>query len=144
MNTSLVLVLALVAGAPNKKDPPAKEPPSLVGEWAAVSGTRGGKPDNPEPGTSITFTAEGKVLLKEGKREKSEEATYTADPKKAPAEVDIVPPAKEKGPTIIGIYKIDGDTLTLCIAMGGERPKEFASPSGSEIMLITCTRVKKE
>jgi uncharacterized protein (TIGR03067 family) len=144
MSTHLLVALALVAGAPAKKDPPPKEPPSLVGEWVAESGTRGGKPDNPEPGTAITFTADGKVLLKEGADRKPEEGTYKADPKKKPAEIDIVPPATDKGPTIIGIYKLEGDTLTLCITMGGDRPKEFASPAGSEIMMITCKRAKKD
>ena len=98
MPTHLLISLALLAGAPAKKDPPAKDPPSIVGEWAAVSGTRGGKPDNPEPGTSITFTADGKALLKEGKQEKPKEGTYKADPKKNPAEIDIIlrPPTRAR------------------------------------------------
>jgi uncharacterized protein (TIGR03067 family) len=144
VSTSLLVGLAIVVGAPAKKDPPAKEPPSLVGEWVGESGTRGGKPDNPPPGTTITFTADGNVRFKEGKDDKAEEGTYKADPKKSPAEIDIVPSKDGKAPTILGIYKIEGDTLTMCIVMGGERPKEFASPAGSEVMLITCKRAKKE
>ena len=145
MSASLLVGLALVVGAPAKKDSPAKEPPSLVGEWAAVSGVSDGKPDNPEPGTTITFTADGKVLLKEGKDDrKDEQVTYKCDPKKDPAEIEIVPPAKEKEPTMLGIYKIEGDKLILCLSMGGERPKEFASAAGSKFMLVTCKRAKKE
>jgi len=144
VTTSLFIALALVAGAPKPKDPPAKEPPSIVGEWVGESGTRGGQPHNPDPGTTITFTADGKLILKEGKRDKPEEGTYKADPKKSPAEIDLVPQIGGKGPTIQGIFKIEGDTLTLCFTMGSDRPKEFASPAGSEIMLITCKRAKKE
>ena len=44
----------------------------------------------------------------------------------------------------LGIYKIEGDKLILCLSMGGERPKEFASPAGSKFMLVTCKRAKKE
>ena len=144
MYPSLLVGLAVVVGAPGKKDPPAKEPPSLVGEWLGESGVRGGKPDNPPPGTTLTFTADGKVLFREGKDGSAEDGTYKADPKKTPAEIDITPPKDEKAPTLLGIYKIEGDTLTMCFAMGGERPKEFASPAGSDVMLITCKRAKKE
>lgn len=144
MTTSLLLGLALAVGAPAKKDAPAKDPPSLVGEWVGESGMRGGMPDNPPAGASITFTADGKVLLKEGPDRKPEMGTYNADPKKNPAEIDITPPPEEKDANLVGIYKIDGDTLTLCFSMGGERPREFVSPAGSEIMLITCKRAKKE
>jgi uncharacterized protein (TIGR03067 family) len=143
MTPSLFVGLALVVGAPTKKEP-AKEPPSIVGEWVPESAVRGGKPDNPPAGTSITFTSDGKAIMKEGGDRKPEEGTYKADPKKTPAEIDIAPPAADKGPTILAIYKIEGDTLTVCLTLGGERPKEFASPPGSEVMLITCKRAKKE
>ena len=144
MYPSLLVGLAVVVGAPVKKEPPAKDPPSIVGEWVGESGVRGGKPDNPPAGTTITFTADGKVKFKEGKDEKPEEGTYKADPKKSPAEIDIVPLIDGKSPTILGIYKIEGDTLTMCIVMDGERPKEFASPPGSPVVLVTCKRAKKE
>jgi uncharacterized protein (TIGR03067 family) len=144
MTSCLLVGLALVVGAPAKKDAPAKDPPTIVGEWVGESGMRGGKPDNPPAGTTITFTADGKVLMKEGGAAKPEEATYKADPKKSPAELDIVPAGTEKAPTMLAIYKIEGDTLTICLTLGGERPKEFASPPGSEAMLVTCKRAKKE
>lgn len=146
MSTALVLALALVAGAPNKKDPPAKEPPSIVGEWVGETAVSGGKPKPPAPdgGITFTFTADGKLLVREGKRDKPEEGTYKADPKKSPAEIDLVPQTAGNGPTLQGIYKIDGDTLTFCFALGAERPTEFASPVGSQVMLITCKRAKKE
>ena len=143
MTTSLLVGLAILVAAPDKKAP-AKEPPTIVGEWAAESSTRGGKPDNPPAGTTITFTADGKVLFKEGADKKAEEGTYKADPKKTPAELDVVPPTAEKGPTILGIYKIEGDTLTICLTMGSDRPKDFAAPAGTEVMLVTCKRAKKE
>jgi uncharacterized protein (TIGR03067 family) len=142
--TPMLVALVFIAGAPNKKDPPAKDPPSIVGEWIGESGTLGGKPKNPDPGTTITFAADGKLILKEGKRDKPEEGTYKADAKKSPAEIDLVPQLGDKGPTLQGIYKVEGDSLILCFTLGGERPKEFASPAGSDIMLITCKRAKKE
>jgi uncharacterized protein (TIGR03067 family) len=144
MHTVVVIGLAAVLGAPGPKDDPKKDAPSLVGEWVPTTALRGGKPDMPPAGTSITFTADGKLLLKEGNQAKAEEGTYKTDPKKDPAEIDLVPPDKEKGPPVIGIYKFEKDTLVLCVIMGTDRPKKFESPDGSEIMLITLQRVKKE
>src|SRR6476620_2467125 len=98
--TSLLVGLALLIGAPATKEDPKKEMHSLVGEWAPSTALRGGQPDMPPPGTSITFTADGKLLMKEGKRDKAEEGSYKVDGKKNPAEIDITPPANEKGPNI--------------------------------------------
>ena len=104
---------------------------------------QGGKPDNPPPGTTLTFTADGKVLFKEGGDARAEEGKYKADPKKDPPEIDLSVPGGQSDP-IRGIYKIDGDTLTLCLSMDGTRPKEFASPAGTQLVLVTCQRAKKE
>ncbi|HEX3152580.1 MAG TPA: TIGR03067 domain-containing protein [Gemmataceae bacterium] len=144
MTASLLVGLALVVGAPAKKDPAPKDPPSLMGEWLAESGIMGGKPENPPPGTTITFLADGKLKMNEGGGNGQENGSYKFDAKKDPAEIDISPEAAGKGPTLAGIYKIEGDTLTICFAMGGDRPKKFESPAGSMLMLVTCKRAKKD
>lgn len=145
MFPSLLIGIALTVGAPSK-DPPAKDAASIVGEWVGEKAVAGGK-DRPVPegGITFTFTADGKLSVKEGPRERADTGTYTTDPKKNPAEIDIIPPADKKDPTIQGIYKLDGDTLTLCFGrgMGGGRPTKFESPEGSDVMLMTLKRVKK-
>src|SRR5262249_50243041 len=138
---SLMIGLVVVVAAPAKKEEPKKDAPSLVGEWYPESAVRGGKPDDPREGTSITFIAEGNWLLNGGTRALVEDATYKADPKKCAAEIVIT--LTEKGDhATAGIYKFEKDTLILCIAMGAAQPKEFASPAGSEVMLITLKRAK--
>jgi uncharacterized protein (TIGR03067 family) len=47
----------------------------------------------------------------------------------------------EKGNTNRGIYKLDGDTLKICLATRGiVRPSRFAAPAGSGFALETLTR----
>lgn len=142
--THLLLGLALVAGAPAPKAEPKKETPTLVGEWVGETGVRSGQPEPPPPGTLMLFAADGKMVLGEGGIKQKIEGTYTTDPKKTPNELNLVPMGIGQGVTFTGIYKIDGDTLTICFTTDGKRPTEFASPAGSAAMLITLKRVKKE
>jgi uncharacterized protein (TIGR03067 family) len=48
----------------------------------------------------------------------------------------------QKGKTSRGIYKLDGDTLTICRAQRAEkdRPTEFAAPAGSGLILVVWKR----
>jgi uncharacterized protein (TIGR03067 family) len=147
MYSTLLIGLALTVGAP-AKDKKDAEKPSIVGVWSGEKNTRGGKEAPiPEGGVTITFAADGKVIVKEGERER-DSATYKVDAKKDPAEIDLIPPKEEV--TMRGIYRIDGDTLTICFSgkeAGGKnesvRPTKFESPEGSMMMLITLKRVKK-
>ena len=147
MMSSLIFGLALTVAAPGVKEAPKKEAPTLVGEWVGETGVMGGKPKPPPPGTKLTFTADGKMVMADGDRpEQKMEGTYTSDPKKTPGELDLIPGNAPAGrdERLAGIFKIEGDTLTICFAMDGKRPTEFTSPGGSAVMLITLKRAKKE
>ena len=140
---AVLLGLAMAIAAPGAKEAPKKDGPSIVGEWSPSQALRGGKPDMPPAGTTITFTADGTVTFKEGGRDGTEKGTYKLDVKKDPAEIDISPPKGEER-QVIGIFKFDKENLILCISMTKDRPSKFESPEGTEIMLITLQRVKKE
>jgi uncharacterized protein (TIGR03067 family) len=140
-----VLALAVTLAAPAAKEAPKKDPPSLVGEWAAETAVIGGKLDNPPPGTTWTFTADGKSVLQVGGGQAAagSDAKYTTDAKKDPAQVDVS--EGPKGKSMKGIYKVEGDTLTLCLVQDGDdRPTAFESPAGSKAILITLKKVKKK
>jgi uncharacterized protein (TIGR03067 family) len=144
MQTSLILGLALVVSAPIPKDAPKKDAPSLFGEWVPESAVIGGKVDPPPPGTKVTITKEGRFVMKESKDEQVE-MDFTFDAKKDPQEIDFAEPRGGMGQKAMkGIYKLEGDTLMICIAMGGDRPTAFTSPAGSMNMLITLKRAKKD
>ena len=60
--------------------------------------------------------------------------------------IDLLPPADRNEPPGLGIYKLDGDVLTLCLASGkdAERPKKLESPAGSTVMVLTLKRAKND
>lgn len=148
MQASFAVGLALVLAAPGTKDAPKKDPPSLVGEWVGEQAVAGGMTlPVPDGGIVFTFAADGTLSVREGNRSKPDAGSYKADPKKDPSEIDLMPPPDKKEPMLQGIYKLDGDTLTLCFSrtgQGAERPKKFESPEGSELIVMTLKRVKKD
>jgi len=139
--TPLVAGLALLVAAPATKDPPKKDPPSLVGVWIGETGIKGGKPSPPEE-ASMDFGKDGKLVFKEKGRELP--GTFTTDAKASPAQLDFTLGAGGQSISLLRIYKIDGDTLTICFAFMGDRPTKFESPDGSMTMLITLKRAKKD
>ena len=153
MNTTL-LGLALVVGAPNLKDEP-KKAPEIVGQWVVEKMSVGGK-EGGKLGTEMVyeFTADGKWLIKrDGVLNKTPPREIRYDTKAKPATVDVIYTTSAPGKGGIGgisrdmhgIYKVEGDTLTICLSpSGGERPTKFDSDQGTPVMLMTLTRVKKD
>jgi uncharacterized protein (TIGR03067 family) len=133
--THLLLGLALAVGAPGQKEK-EKPAPKLEGAWTVEKIE--GKGDKKEGEVTFTF-ADGKISIKEGGRDRAEDAAYTADAAKKPAEIDIKP---GKGQDVLGIYQIDGDTLKLCFSAGGARPTEFKADEGSRTILVVLKRSK--
>src|SRR5262249_7188608 len=66
-------------------------------------------------------------------------ATLRLNPAKSPPEIDIVSNANKKK-VDYGIYKLDGDMLTFCLAVEGselkDRPTEFKATSKTSIMIL--------
>jgi len=141
--TPLVLGLALAIGAPAPKKSDEPAPGKLEGEWV-VETFEGPKDDTP-PGTITMRIADGKISIKEAKREKAEDARYTTDATRKPATIDIRPERGPKEQTIQGIYEVKGDTLKLCFGRDGvDRPTEFKGDAARGIMFLTLKRVKPE
>ena len=139
----LLLAAALAPAAPALKDRPAKEGP-IVGEWFRVGHTQAGAPVSVEGEQHRqVFTPEGVWQYSyKGNADGSTGKSFVTDAQQRPATIDIYLAAGGQ-PNWRGIYKVEGDTLTLCLVTGNvERPKTFESSADKPTTIWVFTRVK--
>jgi uncharacterized protein (TIGR03067 family) len=145
VNTTL-LITALAVGAPALKDPPNKEL-KIEGEWVVESRVSAGRPLKSKVEQRYIFSADGKWTMTSSKSVAKNGATltrtYAIDASTNPPSIDMKSSSGLAQPNMVGIIKIEGDTLTLCYSRAGEdRPKAFESPEDSSTLLIIMKRAK--
>jgi uncharacterized protein (TIGR03067 family) len=100
-------------------------------------------------GNKLTWHAAIGMMSKSGKVTAIEDGAipcdFKIDPGKKPKQIDITLHLKQGDRTLLGIYEIKGDALTVCYAGSktGKRPSEFSSKDEPNIGSITLTRAKK-
>jgi uncharacterized protein (TIGR03067 family) len=121
----------------------------LQGTWTLVSIEEDGKKQPfPEGGKMQVVFKDNKMTARTtvGDKTDSKEATYSIDPSKKPAHLDITPTdGPGKGKVVPHIYVIEKDELKLCGATEGsqERPKDFATKKGEKAVLLIFKREKQ-
>jgi uncharacterized protein (TIGR03067 family) len=128
-----------------KPDDAAAEYKVLVGKYRIEKVLLGGN-DITEHLKEMKFEIRdgGKYTAQVG--ELIDDATFTADPAKKPKEMDVKPNGgPQKGKLVKVIYKLDGDTLTMCYDHDKpeNRQPKFESKEGTTVLLITYKREKK-
>jgi len=111
---------------------------SIQGSWQIVALQDGGRtaPAEAIEGAEWVITRD-LIVQKAGGQ--TLELSYTLDPSNAPKWIDL----KAEGRTMLGIYKLEGKTLTVCFseARGAERSTAFESqPESVNDVLIVLTR----
>jgi uncharacterized protein (TIGR03067 family) len=131
--------IALAAPAPQKKDEDL-----LQGQWQAISVEHNGKK---APAKEIAhwnlMVARDKMTARDGEM-LLDESTFHLDPAATPRSIDLMlTDGPDKGKAVLGIYQVQADKLTICVAEPGkERPKQFHAPEGRDLTLIVFQRPK--
>jgi uncharacterized protein (TIGR03067 family) len=142
--------LLLTAGVAVADDAAAKKfLKTLEGSYTPVSMTRGGEPAPDEFLKSASFVIKGEMFIArftEGGKAEDKAATLVVDPGQTPTAIDMTPKeVPEAGKPILGIVKVEKDTVTLCWGDRtdkAERPKEFSSTKENKHLLIVMKRAK--
>jgi uncharacterized protein (TIGR03067 family) len=123
------------------KEEAPKGEAKIVGTWAYGSVETGGQkvPEEQLKEAQMSFTADSKFTA--NARGKKMAGTYKLDPAKRPAEITT---RNDDGKTHNGIYKLDGDTLTICMPEedGADRPTEFATAKGKVVLVVLKRQTK--
>lgn len=122
------------------EDPVAlkKELEPHQGVWQAVSYRIGEMETSKEIVDSIIREVKGDHVVWKRDGKSFAGTKMEVDPTKSPATIDLIPDGGAfKGEKVLGIYKIENDLLTLCMAPRGKpRPENWEAPKGSGISLM--------
>ena len=138
MKTLLLLAVTLMLTTSIAGDD-KEESKALDGTWRPATAEIAGKPMPEQIVKSI------KLILKDDRYtalvgEQKDEGTVKRDTSKSPRTMDIT---STQGRTMLAIYKLNGDTLTVCYDLSGkEYPKEFKTKPQSQLYLVEYKRDK--
>lgn len=146
MRTGGLVVLVISVAAPlwtGDGDPlPQRELERHQGVWRVTSIVSDGVEGAPEVSRSIVrvVTGDHVVWRRDGKSFAG--TTIALDPAGAVKAIDVIPDGgRSRGKRVLGIYKLDGDDLTICMAGPDEaRPTRFEAGKGSGRTLTTFRR----
>jgi uncharacterized protein (TIGR03067 family) len=146
MNAVAACTLVLLIGGGDIANAIKKDKAALQGVWRVTASVSKGDKVPAEDIKDLFLIFRGDaILIREGGKA-SENFTYSLDPLKKTKEIDLtLKIGPQKGRVDPGIYEIDGDTLRICIQSNKDarRPREFRSPTGSDLWLVTLQRTKE-
>jgi uncharacterized protein (TIGR03067 family) len=123
----------------------ADKPEAFAGKWVIESALRDGKDDPGLKGAVRIHDGETySVTPVDGSKTPPAKGTFTLDLSKTPVAIDMKPTTgRYKDKLLLGIAKVDGDTLVIAFAEPGkDRPTAFESKEGSGIVLAVHRRAK--
>ncbi|HEV3142618.1 MAG TPA: TIGR03067 domain-containing protein [Gemmataceae bacterium] len=138
IGASLILFAAVLVVAADK--PPAdgkKELEKLQGEWTIVSMETRGKKSSDDEIKGHTLTVKGDQWTFKTGNGRASTAKVKIDDSKNPKQIDLTFQAGAKQGPSRGIFKLEGDTMTLCRTRGDiPRPEEFKTTESAGLLVV--------
>jgi uncharacterized protein (TIGR03067 family) len=160
----LFVAILLGAGFLGADGPPSdavkEELKKLEGTWKPVSGERGGEQAPEEVFKDGKLVIEGGKWVEHLAKDRVAERRFTIDPTKDPKTIDLieqldafskkdgVTKQEKKQVTTYGIYRLEGDKLTVCVLPSSindeskDRPTIFRTKKGLPWAIVIFERVK--
>lgn len=112
------------------------------GTWRTLTSVYDGQTGPPEVVRPITRTVEKDHVVWKRDGKSFAGTRIELDPSRDPKTIDVIPDGgKDHGERVLGIYKLEKDKLTICMAAPGQpRPGEFKAEKGSSRTLRTFVR----
>ncbi len=140
----LPVIGLLLAAAEAQKD----EGKSPIGDWTIIAIKSMGRsaPDDLIKGLTVTFNAQKSYAIK-AKDQVVEQGRYQINTAKTPWTIDFaIEKGSDAGKHQLGIFTIDGETLTLSVAEAGseKRPTTLDSKADTPGLTYVLRRAGKE
>jgi len=125
----MVVALVVLAGTNVLGGDAKKAKAALQGTWEVTEFEIAGM-KKPFPAGALSFVFDGDKVTMKGGPKGNTEGTYTIDPSKKPAHIDLTMKKDDKAEAMRTIYEMTGTTMKLAFPMGkkAERPAGFDSP----------------
>jgi uncharacterized protein (TIGR03067 family) len=139
---SVAVVISVLGTATEAQQATSEELVKQQGTWVAVSSRRDGEQAPEEIVRSITRTVEEDHVIWKRDGKGFAGTTIILDGSKNPKAIDVIPDGgPARGKRVLGIYRIEKDALTLCMADADlPRPREFKAEKGSRQTLMVFKR----
>lgn len=139
---AMLILLAGLLGALAATDSSAQGTGNVQGAWAVVSAERDAKPATDVAGHRLTFSGDTFTIRRDDHA--LYRGTYVTDSGRTPAQIDFRhTEGTLKGKTWRGIYRLEGETLTICDNapdLTRPRPARFVTKAGSGSICIVFKR----
>ena len=136
------LAVCLCAGLAVAQGSAKEDLEKQQGTWVAVSFRRDAQDTSQEIVRTIRRTVEGAHVVWKRDGKSFAGTALALDPGQAPKAIDVIADGgPSRGKRVLGIYKIDSNKLTLCMADPDQpSPRQFKAEKGSGHTLMVFTR----